>query len=242
MQQPMGRADTAMGDVIRIVLVDDHAMVRKGLQSVLEITGEVHVVGEARDAEEALSVLEKTPCDVVVADLSLPGKDGIWLTHEVKARFPGLPVLVLTMHIEDHMVVDALRAGANGYVLKSSTYQELLEAIGQVHATGFFLHPNLARPLVQELKSTRPVNLGKITHREIEILQKAAYGLSNKEIGEQLCLSESTVKSHLRNLYRKIEVQDRTQAILYGLRSGMIRQAPTLPPTGQPPADGDGSG
>lgn len=206
-------------------MVDDHIVVRDGMRSLLELTGVVQVVGTAVSAEEALDVIAACPCDLVLMDVELPLHDGIWCTRELKARFPGLKVLILTMHADEQMVADAVEAGADGYLLKSASRDEVLNALRAVHEGCAYLDSRVAASLVARLRrgpgeSPRP--LPPLSQRELEVLRLAAGGCNNKDIADRLGLAQNTVKTHLRAIYRKCSVPDRLQAVLYAIRNGIV--------------------
>jgi DNA-binding NarL/FixJ family response regulator len=211
---------------MRIVMVDDHLVVRDGLKTLLEISGIAQVVGAATCAEEAIGLVGQTPCDLILLDIELPSNDGIWCTRELKSRHPHLPILILTMHSDDRLVVEALQAGADGYLIKSASFEEVVRALRDLHAGKTYVDPRVARSLLTELRRERPKEgdavPGKLSPREHEILVLAATGLNNKDIAERLTLTQNTVKTHLRSIYRKCGVPDRVQAVLYALRNGMV--------------------
>ena len=212
--------------LVRVVMVDDHVVVRDGLRTLLELSGFVQVVGTAVSAEEALDVVSSTPCDLVLVDVELPLNDGIWCTRELKAVHPGLRVLLLTMHSDERLVVEALEAGADGYLLKSASRDEVLRAMRDVCEGQSHIDPRLAGMLVTKLRRTSPdparTDSVLLSRRERQILTMAAEGLNNKEIAERLGVAQNTIKTHLRSIYRKCGVPDRLQAVLYALRNGFV--------------------
>ncbi len=220
-----------MSERVRVLLVDDHPMVRRGLKLLLEEQSRVAVVAEARDARSALAVCADLPCDVAIIDLSLPGNDGLFLTRQLRQSRPDLRLLVLTARSDEGTAVDALRAGAHGYLHKSSQGRDLVRAVLEVHQHGCYLTPMVLGPVLRELgrgqDCDRPA-LEALTAREREILRQAASGRLNRDIAASMGVSESTIKSSLRSIYRKIRVTDRTQAILLAVRSGMVSR-----PSGQ---------
>lgn len=222
-----------MKERIRVILVDDHAMVRRGFRKLLEEHGTMAVVAEAGDAMEGLAAVAGVGCDVAVVDFSLPGPDGLWLTRQLHTRHPLVRVLILTVRTEEGTALEALRAGAHGYLTKMSRPEDLITAIEQIHHYGGYLHPTFVRPVLAELQSpsdrSRTMDGRPITERERDILAEAAAGLGNKDIATRLTLSESTVKSHLRSIYRKLGTLDRTQAILHAIRTGLIDDPKSVP-------------
>ena len=212
----------------RLMLVDDHNVVRLGVKHVLELEPNILVVAEACNAEEARRLAKSCECDIIVTDLSLPDQDGILLITDLKQILPNVPIIVLTMHGDDRMVVDALKAGASGYLTKNATRAELLSAVEAVASGGHYIQPSVAAPVLKELrKENEPNGDEAITNREREILLLAATGLNNQEIALSLMLSVSTVKTHMRSLLFKLDANDRTQAVLEAVRRG-IAPAPRL--------------
>ncbi len=198
--------------MIRVVLVDDHQLLRTGLASLLEAADDVTVVGEAGDGEQALAVLAEVPdVDVVLMDLSMPVLDGVAATGRVRAEYPEVRVVVLSSFAEHMRVRDAVSAGAVGYVLKDSTPDELIAAIRAAAGGNAPLDPRVAGALLPG--TSEPASL--LSARETEVLQLAAQGLPNKQIARSLGIAERTVKVHLGNVFRSIGVRDRTSAALW---------------------------
>jgi DNA-binding NarL/FixJ family response regulator len=212
---------TSSQKTFRILLVDDHKVVRLGVKHLLEIEDHLTVVAEASSAEEALSWARTGSCDIVITDLSLQDQDGIWLIGALKQVLPGVPVIVLTMHSDDRMVLEALKAGACGYVTKSATREELLAAVEAAGAGENYIHPSVAAPIFKVLRSEGG-NEDGMTNREREIILLAASGLNNHEIALSLMLSVSTVKTHMRAILGKLDAKDRTQAVLEAVRRGIV--------------------
>ncbi len=214
-----------MGKPLRVVLADDHAMVRQGIRQFLEEGGEIAVVAEAADGEETLRLVARHRPDVVVLDIQMPGMSGIEVTKEIRAHFPGIRVLILTAYDDDPYVLALLRAGADGYILKSAEAEDLVRAVRAVAAGQSALSPEVARRLVQRMASGEPGLAGPaeaLTEREVEVLRLAAQGFSNKEIGRRLGISARTVQGHLANIYGKLGVNNRTAAVVEGRRRGWI--------------------
>ena len=205
----------------RLMLVDDHTIVREGLKSLLELSSNITVVAEASTAQEALRLIQLFEVDLVLVDLSLPDHTGIWLIERLQARQPQLAMVVLTFHCEDEVVVQALRAGARGYLTKNATKAELLAAVTAVCNGGNYIQPSVALPVLQILRSSPSAN-DVVTPRERDILELAVHGHNTQQIGQQLSLSVSTVKTHLRGLFAKLGVNDRTQAVLEAVRRGIV--------------------
>ena len=209
-----------MSDRIRVLLVDDHALVRAGLAALLEAAGDIAVVGEAADGEQAVELTRTTEPDVVLMDLSMPVLDGIAATRRLLAERPGTQVLVLTSFSDRDRVREALAAGAIGYLLKDSPPADVLAGVRTAAAQGSPIDPRVARTLLTEGGvPERPA----LSPRELEVLRLVATGMANKQIGRSLGITERTVKVHLGNVFRRIGVQDRTSAALWArenLRDG----------------------
>jgi two-component system, NarL family, response regulator LiaR len=209
---------------IRVFLIDDHPVVRAGLRALLEMEPDLDVVGEAGDGMSGINLVRKLRPDIVVTDILLPDIDGVAVTQTIRAELAGTHVVILTSVIEDDaFVVRAVRAGAIGYVMKNADIDALVQAIrsaagGQVH-----LSPRAAARLMLEMRSpSKPVPL---TDRERQVLQEVMVGRTNKQIARSLIIAETTVKSHLSGILDKLDVQSRTEAAVYALRSGMFSAA-----------------
>jgi DNA-binding NarL/FixJ family response regulator len=214
------------GRTVRVVLADDHTMVRQGIRQFLEESGDVKVVAEAADGLEALRCIEATQPDVAVLDIQMPGASGIEVTRQLRARFPGVKVLILTAYDDDPYVFALLRAGADGYILKTAPAEELVRAVRTVAAGQSALGPQIARKVVEQLAMGRPATAAEqpepLTEREIEVLRLTARGLTNKAIGRELGISPRTVQGHLANIFGKLGVTSRTEAVTEALRRGWI--------------------
>jgi NarL family two-component system response regulator LiaR len=208
---------------IRVLVVDDHVVVRKGIQALLATEPDVEVVGEAENGREAVAEAERLQPDVILMDLVMPEMDGIEAIHRITALQPEARILVLTSFAADDKVLPAIKAGALGYLLKDSGPEELVDAIHQVQRGESSLHPAIARKLLQELSrpSDRPPAPEPLTEREVEVLQLVARGRSNREIAEELTISEATARTHVSNILSKLHLASRTQAVLYALREGL---------------------
>ena len=205
---------------IRVLIVDDHTVVRQGLRMFLGLEPEFEIVGEARDGAEALQMVRSLEPDVVLMDILMPGMDGIQATEEIKKENPQVEVIALTSVLDDATVISAIRAGAIGYLLKDTEADELIGAIKAADAGQVQLSPKAAERLVREVRA--PDNPEKLTAREVEVLRLLAEGKANKEIATQLNISETTVKTHVSNILMKIGLTSRTQAALYALRLGLV--------------------
>ena len=212
-----------MTNPIRVLIADDHAIVRKGIRALLATEADIEVVGEAADGKEAVEKAERLHPDVILMDLVMPGMDGIEATRHITIRQPETRILVLTSFAEDEKVFPALKAGALGYLLKDAGPEELVRAIRQVYCGESSLHPAIARKVLQELSRPpeQPPTPEPLTERELEVLRLIAKGKSNREIAEELVISEATVRTHVSNILGKLQLASRTQAALYALREGI---------------------
>ena len=212
-----------MAESIRVLIVDDHAIVREGQRALIDTEPGMEVVGEAKNGSEAVEMARSLRPDVILMDLHMPRKDGIEAIGEIKTDNPHTRALVLTSFTEDEKVYTAIKAGAMGYLMKDSSPTEILAAIRQVHQGKVSMHPSIAKKLMRELQrtsSTRPTE-EPLTAREVEILKLIAQGLPNREIAEKLVISERTVRTHVTNILGKLHLANRTQAALYALREGL---------------------
>jgi NarL family two-component system response regulator LiaR len=212
-----------MTSPIRVLIADDHAILRKGIRALLSTEAGIEVVGEAGDGVEALAQAESLEPDIILMDLVMPKMDGIEATRQVTARQPGVRVLVLTSFAADDKVFPAIKAGALGYILKDSGPDDLVQAIHQVYRGEPSLEPEIARKVLFELAQPprQPPTPDPLTARELEVLRLIAQGKSNREIAEELVLAELTVRTHVSNILGKLHVANRTQAALYALKEGL---------------------
>jgi DNA-binding NarL/FixJ family response regulator len=210
--------------VIRVVIADDHAVVREGLRAFLALQDDVEVVAEAADGEEAVSAVDRFTTDVALVDLVMPRVDGIEAIRRIRAAHPETRVIVLTSFVDEDKMLPAVRAGASGYLLKDVQPQELVEAIRTVHGGGTLLHPAVVEELVREV--SRDGERGRpdspLTEREREVLALIARGRANKAIAFELGVAEKTVKTHVSNILAKLGLTDRTQAALYAVRECLV--------------------
>jgi DNA-binding NarL/FixJ family response regulator len=216
---------------IRVLLVDDQALFREGLNTLLSIHSDIEVVGEANNGEEAVQIAAQTNPDVVLMDLRMPVLDGVAATRRLAETQPDSRVIVLTTFDDDEHIFDGLRAGAVGYLLKDVSSTKLIEAIRAAASGHSFLQPSVTAKLINEftrVTSGQPATLGSqplvepLSERELEVLQQVATGASNKEIAAELFITEGTVKNHLTNILGKLGVRDRTQAALKAKEIGLI--------------------
>ncbi|MFI8234469.1 response regulator [Streptomyces sp. NPDC085900] len=211
-----------MADAIRVLLVDDHQVVRRGLRTFLEVQDDIEVVGEAADGAEGVARAEELRPDVVLMDVKMPGMDGVDALRRLRELDNPARVLIVTSFTEQRTVVPALRAGAAGYVYKDVDPDALAGAIRSVHAGHILLQPEVAIALLsQEEANSAPGRAGSLTEREREVLGLIADGRSNREIARSLVLSEKTVKTHVSNILMKLDLADRTQAALWAVRHGV---------------------
>lgn len=214
-----------MEQSIRILITDDHAVVRQGLRGYLETEPGLEVVGEAATGEEAIALVQDLVPDVVLMDLVMPGCGGIEATREIRRASPETRVIVLTSYTDEEMALPALKAGALSYLLKDVAPDQLVAAINAARRGEAVLHPAVAAKLVQELSSPKAaddVGLSDLTPRETDVLKLIAQGYSNKEIGDKLFIGERTVKTHVSNILGKLHLGDRTQAAIYALRHKLV--------------------
>jgi len=212
---------------IKVIIADDHALFREGTHSLIGHEKDMEVVGEASDGEEAITLVTKLHPHVVLMDIAMPKVNGIEATRRIKADFPSTAVLILTAYDNDQYIVALLEAGAAGYLLKNVSGGDLVNAIRAVYAGEAVLHPAIAQKVFSRLGSTgreshEPAQLDELSEREMEILRLAAKGMSNQDIATQLYLSRRTVQAHLANIFRKMDVGSRTEAVLQAMRKGWL--------------------
>ncbi|GHG02802.1 DNA-binding response regulator [Deinococcus piscis] len=209
-----------MPELVRILLVEDHAFTRDGLRATLSLEPDLQVVTEARSGEEALELLEQHAVDLAVVDIGLPGMDGIAVAREIKRRWPTVRIVMLTAHDLREEVFASLASGADAYCLKSASPELLLLAIRAAAAGSAYLDPQIAHHVLGGVRL--PETQSPLTPRELEVLRLIAEGLPNREIAEALCISVSTVKLHVQEILLKLQAADRTQAAVKALRAGLL--------------------
>ena len=217
---------------IRVLIADDHQVVRQGLLTFLELQPDIVVVGEAADGLAAVEMVQQLQPHIVLMDLVMPGLDGIAATRKIRAQQPAVQVIVLTSFTEDDKVFPAIQAGAASYLLKDVEPDELVEAIRAVHRGEARLHPDIARKLMEQVTHAQPSAheaspaASELTVRELEVVRLVATGKSNQEIARTLVISDKTVKTHISNILGKLDLQDRTQLAIFALKSGLAQDGP----------------
>ena len=213
-----------MSQTIRVLIIDDHTIVRKGIRALLAEITDLEVVGEGADGQEAIALAARLNPDVILMDLGMPRLDGIEATRQIRARQPESRILVMTSFATDDKVLPAIKAGAQGYLLKESAPNDLVQAIRQIYRGESSLHPVIARKVLQEIAHPpdRPPTPNPLTEREVEVLLLVAQGLSNQDIAEKLHIGDATVRTHVSNIMSKLYLANRVQAALYALREGLI--------------------
>ena len=209
---------------IKIMITYDHSMIREGLKNLLELDGDIEVIAEAVDGEDCLEKLEAVKPDVLLLDINMPKMNGLEVLKNLKARKSKIKVLVLTVHNEIEYLLKAVDIGVNGYVLKDSESSELKKAIFALVEGETYIQPSLIPALNSKMieKNEDEVKIDSLTRRELEVLKLLAVGMYNKEVAEKLNISERTVKNHVSNIFKKLEVTDRTQAAVFAIRNNLI--------------------
>ncbi|HYN36845.1 MAG TPA: response regulator transcription factor [Actinomycetota bacterium] len=214
---------------IRVLIVDDHALFRRGLQMVLEGEADIEVVGEASDGTEAVKLAEESTPDVVLMDVRMPKRSGIEATRAIKDTLPSTRILMLTISDEEADLYEAIKAGASGYLLKEISIDEVANAVRQVSQGQSLISPSMASKLLSEFatmvkrRDERSQMPGpRLTERELQVLRLVAKGLNNKDIGDELFISENTVKNHVRNILEKLQLHSRMEAVVYAVREKLL--------------------
>jgi two-component system NarL family response regulator len=217
------------GDKLKVLIVDDHALFRRGLQMVLRQEPDIDVVGEAADGNEAVDMAQESMPDVILMDVRMPHRSGIEATRQIKDLLPHVKILMLTISDEEADLYEAIKAGASGYLLKEIPIDEVSEAIRSVSAGQSRLSPSMAAKLLTEFAAmskraaeTRQLPAPRLTEREMEVLRLVAQGLNNRDIGGKLFISENTVKNHIRNILEKLHLHSRMEAVVYAVREKLL--------------------
>jgi two-component system NarL family response regulator len=226
----VANTDKAPGDdPVRVLIVDDHALFRRGLQMVLENETDIDVVGEASDGHEAVERAEATSPDVVLMDVRMPKRSGIEATRTIKDVLPSTKILMLTISDEEADLYEAIKAGASGYLLKEISIEEVAGAVRAVHAGQSLISPSMASKLLTEFAAMvkrrderNQVPGPRLTERELEVLKLVAKGMNNRDIGLELFISENTVKNHVRNILEKLHLHSRMEAVVYAVREKLL--------------------
>jgi len=209
---------------IRLLLADDHRMLREGLRRSMIDQG-FDVVGEARDGDEAIRLAEELRPEVILMDVTMPEVDGVEATRQIRASFPEIKIVMLTMHADQEVLTSAIRAGASGYLVKDCSTEEIASAVRMAFSGETALSPQLAASMLDEVRRLDAPNRDEdriVTRREEEVLQLIADGCSTPEVAEKLYISQKTVKNHLASIYQKLDARDRTQAVLQAVRMGIV--------------------
>ena len=214
---------------IKVLLAEDHILVREGTRELLQRESDIEVIGEADDGSQAVALASKTKPDVVIMDIAMPKLNGIDATRQIKSLLPDTAVLVLTAYDSDQYIFAILEAGAAGYLLKNVRGRELVDAVRAVHAGESVLHAAVTRRVIARLASSTPHHennraIEPLTARELQVLKLAGQGMSNQEIAKEIVVSPRTVQAHLGNIFTKLQVASRTEAVLYGLKRGWLNQ------------------
>jgi DNA-binding NarL/FixJ family response regulator len=211
---------------IRVLLVDDHAVLRDGLSNIISLEDDMEVVGEAKSGIEALQLVEEVHPNVILMDINMPGMNGVEAIRRIHAQYPRIAIIVLTMYDRDEYLYESIRAGATGYLLKDAPSGDVIAAIRSASRGESTLHPVMARKLLDNLTGEKRGERGSsdenLTPRELDVLQLMVKGHSNKEIAEQLFISDKTVKIHVSNILKKLGVKSRSQAIIYAIQHELV--------------------
>jgi DNA-binding NarL/FixJ family response regulator len=219
---------TEKGDSIKVMLVDDHEVVLEGLIRILEKQGGIKIVSVARSAEEALGKVARFPPDVIIVDIQLPGMNGIELIKRIKSTYPEIEAITLTVFDDEQFAKQAIKAGAIGYVIKDAAKDELVKAVRAAAKGESLISTSVARKLIEEItepagrRKKKPEGFEGLSQREVDVIKLMARGYNNRQIADLLFISEHTVKVHIRNIFRKIDVADRTNAVLWAIENGLV--------------------
>ncbi len=214
-------------DKIKVLIADDHSLIRKGLEQLLELEGDIEVIGEASNGKEAVEKAIQLNPDVILMDVNMPVQNGVNAIRELKENGCKAKVVVLTIHDDQEYLVEAVKVGADGYIMKDAEVDHLIKAIRDVYRGETYIQPNLTSRLIRDFEKMTYHSVKKqfeennLTQREIEVLMLIADGKNNREIADELYISEKTVKNHVSNIFRKIDVSDRTQAAIYVFKNNL---------------------
>lgn len=212
---------------IRVIIVDDHALIREGIKKLLELEKEIEIVAVAQDGEDAIEKVSKYKPDVVLLDINMPKMNGIECLKIIKSKFSKTKVIMLTIHEDSEYLIKTINIGAEGYVLKDADVSSLIKAIQKVVSGDIYIHPTLSSVLVKAYKRKEDDDeddlIAGLTRREYEVISLISKGYNNKEIGQELFISEKTVKNHVSNIFKKINVNDRTQAALFAIKNNITK-------------------
>lgn len=213
-------------NVIKVVVADDHTILRQGIKALLDNQAGIEVIGEAKDGREALTLIERLQPDVILMDIAMPGLNGLEATRRIKKKFPKIKVLVLTMYTNEEYVFQILQAGANGYLVKETAFQDLISAIRAVYRDEAFMSPSISKKVInrytQRAQKTNDTTSDVLTTREREVLQLIAEGSSSKKIAEALFISPKTVETHRTHIMDKLNIHNRTDLVKYAIRKGIV--------------------
>lgn len=214
-------------DKIKVIIADDHALIREGLKKLLELEQTIEVVALAVDGKSAIELVDKHQPDIVLLDINMPNMNGIECLKLLKKDYKESKVIMLTIHEDAEYLIETVNMGAEGYVLKDADVSQLIDAINKVVNGEIYIHPSLSGVLVREYKrkevTYRDLNKRRLTRRELEVLKLVAQGINNKDISENLFISEKTVKNHISSIFKKLNVNDRTQAALYAIKHNVTK-------------------
>jgi len=229
LDQPAAADTVQLADPIRVLVVDDHALFRRGLEMVLAQEPDIEVVGEAGDGAEAVALATSSTPDIVLMDVRMPRRGGIDATTAIKSAVPSAKIIMLTISDEEGDLYDAIKAGAMGYLLKEIPIDEVAVAVRAVHEGQSLISPSMASKLLTEFASMvrqsderQPLDSPRLTDREMEVLRLVAKGLNNRDIAKQLFISENTVKNHIRNILEKLQLHSRMEAVVYAVREKLL--------------------
>lgn len=210
---------------IKVLLADDHTLIRDGIRKILSLEPGFRVVGEAGSGYEVVRLAGELSPDVILMDINMPGMNGIEASQQIKKAYPEIEIIALTIHGDEEYVYELVKAGISGYLLKDISADELVSTIRRVFSGESVFNPAIARKLLGEFRRLTggDVELPRLSRRELEVLEHVVRGENNKEIAEKLFISEKTVKNHLTNIFRKINVKDRTQAVLYSVKNKLVK-------------------